>query len=53
LELFRNLTAGQVRERLVALDAEAKALRVLLRGVTARDREIARRQSQPKLLGIG
>jgi hypothetical protein len=44
--LLAGLTAEQVRDRLDALDAEARALRVLLRSLQARDRAALRRRPE-------
>jgi hypothetical protein len=42
--LLRELTADTIRARLVAIEAEARSLRVLLRSVAARERAARRRQ---------
>jgi hypothetical protein len=42
--LFRELTAEQVRARLDVIEAERKALLVLLRSLMARDRAARRRE---------
>jgi hypothetical protein len=42
IALLRQLTPEQVRTRLAELDAERRALGVVLRSLTARDRAISR-----------
>jgi hypothetical protein len=46
LELLNGLTREQVRARLDALEAERKALHVVLRSIAAREREMIRRQAK-------
>jgi hypothetical protein len=42
--LIAQLSADEIRARLDELDAEQRALRVLLRSVAARERALARRR---------
>lgn len=45
--LLANLSVEQLRQRLADLDAEAKAVRVLLRSALARERAAARHAPTP------
>jgi hypothetical protein len=47
IETLSTITADQLRQRLQALDAERRAIVVLLRSVAARERAAARRTSTP------
>jgi hypothetical protein len=44
LALLDRLSAEEIRNRIDRLDAEQRALRVLLRSVLARERALAKRQ---------
>jgi hypothetical protein len=45
--LLGRLTAAELRERIAQLEAEQRALRALLRSVSARERALARRREGP------
>jgi hypothetical protein len=44
--LLRDLSADAIRRRLAELDAEGRALRVLLRTAAARERALAREEAR-------
>jgi hypothetical protein len=46
VELLSTLTAAALRERLEALDAECRALRVLWRAAQRRERALSRRAAK-------
>ena len=46
VELLRELTADAIQERLLSVEAEADALRVLLRSARARERRDERKQRE-------